>query len=162
MQKQKPCHCTSQWIAWQDILPCLTHWTLHPPGLQHIRGVGTSGVGGGILETRGGVRIRSLWEIQTVSIIRVRFVDSDAYTYKHEPMYNLLDHWENQNKDKHSNHFHDLQKNIFSICRLSVWHDQGGGSSRTREFESTHGLKTWRTHFTHMWLGWQAGPKRPR
>ena len=44
-----------------------------------------------VLETRGDVLIRGLWEIQTEAIIDVRFGYADAGTYKHKPMYKLLD-----------------------------------------------------------------------
>ena len=30
---------------------------------------------------------------------------------------------------------------FFSVCPLSGWHAREGGSSRTHEFESTHGKK---------------------
>ena len=42
--------------------------------------------------------------------------------------------------------------NIFSSFPLSGWHACEGGSSCTLEFDSTHGGKTWGTHFTHMWM----------
>ena len=68
-------------------LPCLTGLTLylctrqspHPPGLQQTRGKCTPG--GRELDTQGNVIIWGLWEIQTDTIIEVRFGDSDADTY---------------------------------------------------------------------------------
>ena len=46
----------------------------------------------GLLDTISNVLIRGLWEIQTGAIIDVRFGDADVYTYKYEPVDNLLDH----------------------------------------------------------------------
>ena len=46
--------------------------------------------GGSRLETRGEIIIQGLWEIQTDSIIEIRFGYSDADTYSKEPMENIL------------------------------------------------------------------------
>ena len=42
------------------------------------------------METRGDVFIRVLWKIHTGAIIKVRFGDSDANTYKYDLMDKLL------------------------------------------------------------------------
>ena len=42
----------------------------------------------------GYVLIWGLWESHTDTIIDVRFGDSDAKTYRREPMKNLLYQWE--------------------------------------------------------------------
>ena len=64
-----------------------------------------------ILETRGDVLIRGLWEIHTDAIIDVRFGDSDAETYRKETMDKLLDHWEKEKKDNYGKHCHKQWKN---------------------------------------------------
>ena len=55
---------------------------------RHVR------VGGG-LETRVDVLTQGLWEILTDAITNVIFGNFDTDTYKNEPMYKLLDYWEN-------------------------------------------------------------------
>ena len=47
-----------------------------------------------IPETQGNVLIRVLWEIQTDSIIDVKFGDADAETYVKKGMDTLLPRWE--------------------------------------------------------------------
>ena len=43
---------------------------------------------------------------QTDAIIDANFGDADVDTYKHEPIDNILDRWDKQNKDKHGNNCH--------------------------------------------------------
>ena len=52
------------------------------------------------LDTRGDVLIWGLWESQTDAIIGVRFGDSDADTYRKDPMDKLLDYKDKEQKDK--------------------------------------------------------------
>ena len=40
-------------------------------------------------------------------------------TYKHDPMYKILDRWENQKKDNNGKHCHE-QRNYFTSFILSV------------------------------------------
>ena len=47
----------------------------------------------------------------------------------------------------------NTNKDIFSVCPLSVWDDGKGGTSRTRHFESTHSRKNGQTHFARHRLG---------
>ena len=63
---------------------------------------------------------RGLWDIQTDSIIDVRFGDADVETYKTEGMDTLLPRWDNINKDKQSRsssrwdfHFHSYVITIY-------------------------------------------------
>ena len=63
--------------------------------------------GGGGLDTRCGVFIRGLWEIQADYITYVRFGDSVVDNHKYEPMDKILDCWEKDNKDKYSKHYHE-------------------------------------------------------
>ena len=49
-----------------------------------------------------------------------------------------------------------------SIFPLSVWHPQEGGSGLTYKFESTHGRKTWGTHFKRTWLDQHLDPNHSR
>ena len=44
-----------------------------------------------------------------------------------------------------------------SIFLLIGWHVREGGSSHYLKFDSTHGGKTWGTHFTHTWIGQRLG-----
>ena len=64
-------------------------------------------------------RIRDLWDRQVDAIIDVKLVDSDAYTYKYEPMRSLLVRWEKIKKDKHGKHCQDQRKHFLSFV-LSV------------------------------------------
>ena len=55
----------------------------------------------------------------TDTIVDVRFGDSDLDTYKYEPMDNLLDCREKENRDKRVKHCHE-QRRHFSPFFLSV------------------------------------------
>ena len=66
--------------------------------------------GRGVLETIWDVLIWGLWGIQTDAIIDIRFQDSGADTYKHEPMEILMTLWENQKKDKNRKHCQEQQE----------------------------------------------------
>ena len=68
------------------------------------------------METRGGVLI---WGLGKPDIIDVRFGESEADTYRKEPMDKLLACWEKENKYKHSKHCHEQWKQ-FSPFSLSV------------------------------------------
>ena len=68
--------------------------------------------GRGSLETKGDVLIWYLWEIHTDAIIDVRFGDSDADTYKYDPMYKLVDCWDKKKKDNQIKHCHKQRINI--------------------------------------------------
>ena len=63
--------------------------------------------------------IQSLWDCQVEAIIDVKLCDTDAYSYKYEPMAELLSRWKNIKKYKHDNHCHD-QWNSFLTFVLSV------------------------------------------
>ena len=65
--------------------------------------------------------IRGLWGWQVYAIIDVKSGDYDADSYKYDPMVELLDRWENINKDKHGKHCHNRQKNI-SVCSFYQSH----------------------------------------
>ena len=62
---------------------------------------------------------RVLWDVQFGTIIDVKLGDTDAESYKYEPMAALLAHWETIKKDNHSKHCHDRRKH-FSPFFLSV------------------------------------------
>ena len=53
-----------------------------------------------------------LWELQVKAIIDVKFGDSDAGSYKYEPMASLMARWETIKKDKHGNHCHNQRKHF--------------------------------------------------
>ena len=63
--------------------------------------------------------IRGLWYHEVNAIINVNLGDSDANTYKYEPMISLLSRWEKIKKYKHGKHYHD-QRKYFSPFVLSV------------------------------------------
>ena len=63
--------------------------------------------------------IQGLWYGQFESIIDIKLGDTDADSYKYEPMVVLLARWETTNKDKHGKHCNDQQKQ-FSPFVLSV------------------------------------------
>ena len=63
--------------------------------------------------------IQCLWDLQVDAIIYVKLGNTDADTYKYDPMTALLARWENINKDKHGKHCHYQQK-MFSPFVLSV------------------------------------------
>ena len=58
------------------------------------------------LDKQGDVLIRVLWEIQTDAIIGVIFGDSDAETYRKEPMDKLLACLEKEKKYKNGKNLH--------------------------------------------------------
>ena len=61
---------------------------------------------------RGDVMIRVLWDCQVNAIIDIKIRDSDANTYKYDPMKSLLARWENIKKDKHDKHCHNQRKYV--------------------------------------------------
>ena len=71
------------------------------------------------MDKQGDVLIRVLWEIQTDAIIGVIFGDSEADTYRNEPMDKLLDCWKKDKKDKHGKNFHKQQKHFLRF--YSQW-----------------------------------------
>ena len=62
--------------------------------------------------------IQGLWDRQVNASIDVKLGDSDADTYKYEPMTSLLGRWEKIKKYKHCKHCND-QWNFFTFV-LSV------------------------------------------
>ena len=58
-------------------------------------------------ETWGDVLVRGLWDRQFDAIIGVKIGDTDADSYKYEPMTALLARWKTIKKDKHSKHCHN-------------------------------------------------------
>ena len=70
------------------------------------------------METRGDVLIQGLWKSQTDAIIDVRFGDSDADTYRKEPMEKILARREKEKKDKNGNNCHE--KRISPLFVLSL------------------------------------------
>ena len=69
--------------------------------------------------TRGDVIVRGVWDRQVDAIIDVKLGDSDADTYKYEPMTVLLTRWENIKKDKHGKHCNNQRKHVLPFV-LSV------------------------------------------
>ena len=63
--------------------------------------------------------VQGLWDCHVDAIIDFKIGDSDADTYKYEPMTAFLTRWETIKKDKNVKHFHD-QRNVFSLFVLSV------------------------------------------
>ena len=63
-------------------------------------------------DTRGDVMIRGLCNRQVDAIIVIKLGDSDADTYKYEPIISLLTRWKKIKKDKHSKHFNDQRKHF--------------------------------------------------
>ena len=63
--------------------------------------------------------IWGLWDRQVEAIIDVKLGDSDADSYKYEPMAALLARWETIKNDKHCKHCHNQRKH-FSPFVLSV------------------------------------------
>ena len=60
-----------------------------------------------------------LWYWQVESIIDAKLGDSDADSYKYEPMAAILAQWETIKNDKHGKHCHNQRKH-FSQFVLSV------------------------------------------
>ena len=69
--------------------------------------------------------IQGLWNHQVESIIDVKLSDSDADSYKYEPMAALLARWETIKKDKHCKHCHDQW--IRFLPFFSQWMECQGG-----------------------------------
>ena len=63
--------------------------------------------------------IKCLWDQQDDAIIDVKIGNTDAYSYKYDPMAALLDWWETIKKEKHSKYCYNQQKH-FSPFFLSV------------------------------------------
>ena len=63
--------------------------------------------------------VQGLCYCQVNTIIEIRLGDTDADSYKYEPMSALLARWEMIKKDKHGNHYNDQRKH-FSPFVLSV------------------------------------------
>ena len=63
--------------------------------------------------------VRGSWYRQVNVIIDVKLGDSEADSYKYEPMADLLARWETIKKYKHGNHYHDQRKH-FSPFVISV------------------------------------------
>ena len=75
--------------------------------------------GGEKLETRGGVLVQGLRDLQTDSIIDVKSSDADADSYIFDSITALLYRWDKIKKDKHGKNFHGQRKH-FSPFVLSV------------------------------------------
>ena len=56
--------------------------------------------------------VRGLWDRQVEAIIGVKLGDTDADSYKYDPITVLLARWEIINKDKHGKHCHDQREKI--------------------------------------------------
>ena len=56
--------------------------------------------------------VQGLWDCHVDAIIDFKIGDSDADTYKYEPMTALLARWENIKKDKHGKHCNNRQKHF--------------------------------------------------
>ena len=63
-----------------------------------------------ILDTRGDVLIRGLWDRQTDNIINAKVGNYGAYTYGLEPMVTLLAQWDKKKKYNHGKNCHEQQK----------------------------------------------------
>ena len=71
-------------------------------------------------EMRGYMMIRGLWDRQAEYIIDVKLGDTDAYSYKYDPMVALLDRWETIKKDKQGNHCHNQRVFFLRLLFLST------------------------------------------
>ena len=69
-------------------------------------------------DTRGDVLIWGLWEQQTDAIIDVKIGNDDTNTYKFDPMDNILDCWEEKNKDTHGKHCNEKWKMFLCLFFL--------------------------------------------
>ena len=63
--------------------------------------------------------IQGLWDRQVKTIIYVKIVNTDADSYKYEPMASLLVKWETIKKNKHDNHCNEQWNHFFPFV-LSV------------------------------------------
>ena len=63
--------------------------------------------------------IQGLWDLQVKSIIEFKLGDTEADSYKYEPMSALLARWEMIKTDNHGKHCHNQRKK-FSPFVLSV------------------------------------------
>ena len=77
----------------------------------------------------GGMMIQGLWDRQVDVIFDVKLEDSDADTYKYEPMTLLLSRWEKIKKDKHSKHCNDQKKHFSPFFSFSGQNAREGGPS---------------------------------
>ena len=66
-----------------------------------------------ILEPRGDVLIKGIWEIKPDAIIDIRFRDADADTYATKGMDTLLPRREQINMDKHRRIYYEEQIHFF-------------------------------------------------
>ena len=82
--------------------------------------------------------IRGLWDCQANAITDVKLGDTDADTYKYEPMTALLARWEKIKKNKHGKHCHNQRKKI-AVCSFFGRNSREGIPSRTLSIESSHG-----------------------
>ena len=73
-----------------------------------------------ILDTRGDLLIRGLWDIQTDNIINAKVGNSGEYTYSLEPMVTLLDRWDKNKKDNHGKNCHKKQKKTPFVLSVDV------------------------------------------
>ena len=71
------------------------------------------------MDTWGDILIRVLWYRQNNAIIDVKLGNTDADTYRFEPMVTLPTWWEKRKKDKNGKHCHKQRKSI-SPSVLSV------------------------------------------
>ena len=66
--------------------------------------------------------VQYLWDRQVAAIIDVKHGDTDADSYKYEPMTALLARWETTKKDKHGKYCHDQRKHfspfVFSVDEM--------------------------------------------
>ena len=83
--------------------------------------------------------VRGLWDCQVAAIINVKLGDTDADSYKYEPMTALLASWETIKKYKHGKHFRDQQK-CFIVFSISGRNAREGSPGRTLGIESRHGI----------------------
>ena len=63
--------------------------------------------GSDILDTRGDILIRGLWDRHTNTIIDVKLSNANADIYRFDPMDQLRDWWDKTNKDNHGKHCHE-------------------------------------------------------
>ena len=72
------------------------------------------------METQGDIMIRGLWYRHYDTIIDITLIEDDTYTYRFEPMEDLLARWEKIKKDKHGMNRHNQRKHI-SPFFLSIY-----------------------------------------
>ena len=105
--------------------------------------------------------IKALWDRQADAIIDAKIGNTDADSFRYQPMAALLDLWEKIKQDKHGKHFHDKWR-FFFFCYFSRCHAMEGRTDLTLKYDSTQGSKNVQTHFVRTGMGKRSNRNNSR